>query len=699
MVWFAIEDVFMRSVKLFLSGLCLLFGCADLISQSQPDSITRIRQLPEVTVTGSGDKEVIPAQKLSGPRLESLNTFSVADAVRYFSGVQLKDYGGIGGLKTVDIRSMGTNHTAVFYDGIQIVNAQNGQVDLGKFSMENIEEISLYNGQRSDVFQSAKDYASSGSIYIRTRRPRFDGDKSTNLKATFKTGSFDLANPSVLWEQKITDKVSSSFHAEYLNSSGKYKFRYRKVQNGNVVWDTTAVRQNGDIEAIRLEAGLNGFTDKNGKWNIKTYYYDSERGIPGAIVNNVWKFSQRQWDRNLFVQGSFQEQITDRYEFQINAKYGYDYLRYLNPDTTLMLIDNEYKQQEVYLSAVNKYRIKTNWDASLAVDYQWNTLDADLRDFVHPQRHTALVALATAFQWNRLKGQASLLGTLVFDRVDRVKHDFEAGELLPNVETGTPDNKQELTPAVFLSYQPFVGVKNLSPLHIQAFYKRIFKMPTYNDLYYTEVGNVALKPEYTTQYNVGFQYIKPLSTGALKSIGLQTDAYYIKVKNKIVCNPKGSALFRAQTYNIGLVEIIGTDVSAKAAWEFPFGLEVNTNIAYTYQSARDFSEPDEVTYGGQIPYIPWHSGSAFMNAIYKTWNLNYSFIYIGERYDKSDNKRDNYQQPWYTHDLGLGKDFRFKKTKLKLSAEVNNLFDQQYDVVLNYPMPGRNYKLILKIEL
>ena len=69
-----------------------------------------------------------------------MNSFSVADAIRYFSGLQIKDYGGVGGLKTVNIRSMGTNHMGVYYNGIQLGNAQNGQVDLGKFSLENIEE-------------------------------------------------------------------------------------------------------------------------------------------------------------------------------------------------------------------------------------------------------------------------------------------------------------------------------------------------------------------------------------------------------------------------------------------------------------------------------------------------------------------------------------------------------------------------------
>ena len=121
--------------------------------------------LNDVVVWGSSNgKEIVPSQRLSGKRLEGLSSFSVADAIRYFSGIQLKDYGGVGGLKTVDVRSMGTNHMGVFYDGIQLGNAQNGQVDLSKFSLDNVESISLYNGQKSDICQSAKDYGASGVI-------------------------------------------------------------------------------------------------------------------------------------------------------------------------------------------------------------------------------------------------------------------------------------------------------------------------------------------------------------------------------------------------------------------------------------------------------------------------------------------------------------------------------------------------------
>ena len=125
--------------------------------------------LCEVVVTADRIREIVPAQKLAGQQLERLRSNSVADALRYFSGVQVKDYGGIGGLKTVNVRSLGSQHVGVFYDGIQISNAQNGTVDLGKFSMDNMEVLSVYNGQKSDIFQSARDYASAAALYMVSR--------------------------------------------------------------------------------------------------------------------------------------------------------------------------------------------------------------------------------------------------------------------------------------------------------------------------------------------------------------------------------------------------------------------------------------------------------------------------------------------------------------------------------------------------
>lgn len=150
-----------------------------------------VRHLYEVTVTAHRDREgftIIPVQQLKGKELERLSVHSVADAMRYFAGVQIKDYGGIGGLKTVNVRSLGTNHTGVFYDGVQLGNAQNGQIDLGRFSLDNMEALQLYNGEKSDVLQTAKDYASASTVYLQTRRPLFATHKRYNLNVAMVAG-------------------------------------------------------------------------------------------------------------------------------------------------------------------------------------------------------------------------------------------------------------------------------------------------------------------------------------------------------------------------------------------------------------------------------------------------------------------------------------------------------------------------------
>ena len=56
-------------------------------------------------------------------------------------------------------------------------------------------------------------------------------------------------------------------------------------------------------------------------------------------------------------------------------------------------------------------------------------------------------------------------------------------------------------------------------------------------------------------------------------------------------------------------------------------------------------------------------------------------------------------QPWYTNDVHCSYTFKWGKKRCRLTAEVNNLLDQDYDVILNYPMPKRNYAVGLTVEM
>ena len=646
---------------------------------AQRESLDSMQHVAEVVVTQQLTyREVIPHQSLKGEALQRLSSLSVADALRYFSGVQLKDYGGVGGLKTVNVRSMGSHHVGVFYDGVEVGNAQNGVVDLGQFSLDNVEEVSLYNGQKSAIFQPATEFGNAGSVYIRTRRPKFSEGEHRHLRLQTRAASSDMLRLSSLWEERISASLCSSLNAEVLSSSGKYEFRYRrKNADGSVAYDTTAIRQNGDIWAVRLEGNLHGLFNGGG-WALKGYTYHSQRGIPGAIVSNVWRRGERQGDHNSFVQLSGQKAISSSFSTRWLAKYAYYNTHYVNRDSTTRHVDNRYRQQEVYLSSSNVVELLPGWSASLSYDFRFNTLRADLPLFAYPHRFTNLMSVATAYNHRRFSIQASLLGNSIKDHARTLV---------------TRKSTQTLTPALFMNVAPWSAV----PMTVRAYVKKSFRMPTFNDLFYTDMGNAALNPESAIQYNIGVNY-STLSQPRSTRVSLSMDAYYNTVHDKIVAYPKGQQ-FRWTMLNLGRVHIKGMDVEAQVIQQLTPMWRLDVRAQYTYQDARDVTNPTDTYYHHQIPYVPWHSGSLVVGVASNHWTLDYSFIYVGKRYNQQENIRYNYMQPWYTNDVHGSYTFKWGKKRCRLTAEVNNLLDQDYDVILNYPMPKRNYAVGLTVEM
>ena len=678
----------LRKILILIIALCAHTAFAE----NEADSLYSRFHLEEVEVTARAlTKDVIVPQTLKGEELQRLNALSVADALRYFSGVQLKDYGGVGGIKTINIRSMGSQHTAVYYNGVQLGNAQNGQVDLGRFSLDNMEEIQLFNGQKSDIFQSAREFGSAGNVYLTTRKPYFKSGERVHVRAKMRFGSFALANPNVGVDVKLTDALSLTFDAEYVYSDGKYPFRYKRVfPSGETAYDTTAIRQNGDVNAVRTELGLHHYYRTTGFWRLHAYNYYSERGVPGAIVNNVWRNGERLWDRNTFVQGQWQDEWFGRWSTKLLAKYANDFTHYKNYDERLLPANNKYLQQEIYLSLANKVQVFNWWDLSLAYDYQYNTLRKDeLVSGVtneHFARHSHWLSAATALNIKEyLRMQASVLMTAVDDK--------------------TP----KLTPGVFISFRPYPKID----LSINAFYKQSYRYPTFNDLYYTDLGNANLRPELARQHSVElaykiFNHKSPITNACGYEIAASLSYYYNRVSDKIIAYPKGQQ-FRWTMLNLGTVKINGVDAKADMSFFLPLRFVLRARLNYTYQTAIDVTNPDDTYYGHQIPYIPWHSGSGVLGLEWQSkrgdhYGINYSFIYVGERYSQQENIVYNYVQPWYTHDVSLYGEWQLRADRdkqaiwLKANLEVNNLLGQDFEVIQNYPMPKQNVRCTLALR-
>ena len=179
-----------------------------------------------------------PSESVSGVVLRDAS--SAADAIRDFSGIQLRDYGGVGGLKTVNVRSLGSAHTAIFLDGVPIDNAQNAQVDLGRLFTEDLETIELYAGQKSALVQTAREYGSASSLHLRSSLP--DGRK---LRLKFRGGAFGTISPSGSAETR-RGRFAARLRLGGDRAHGQYPFHTLDLGK-----DTLLTRQNCDIKAFR----------------------------------------------------------------------------------------------------------------------------------------------------------------------------------------------------------------------------------------------------------------------------------------------------------------------------------------------------------------------------------------------------------------------------------------------------------------
>lgn len=219
--------------------------------------------------------------------------------------------------------------------------------------------------------------------------------------------------------------------------------------------------------------------------------------------------------------GCIPKSFGDKFSTKALAKYAYYVTRYVNNDETQIHVDNTYRQQEMYFSTSNVYEILSKWSVSMSYDFKWNKLNANMVDFAFPHRYSNFVSLATALTLSRIQAQASLVEQVV---KDHVKYGASSS------------SRSTLTPAFFVNVYPF----ETKLLAVRAFAKKSFRMPTFNDLYYADMGNSKLNPESALQYDLGFVLNKDWKQGIVDHFRLQVDGYYNTVYDKIVAYPRDS---------------------------------------------------------------------------------------------------------------------------------------------------------------
>lgn len=639
--------------------LVLIFTYSIFIYASNPevtDSI-KIQNLNEVMVT-QHRRPLATVQNLSGSELQALSSTSIADALKYFAGVQIKDYGGLGGLKTINVRSLGAQHVGVYIDGIRITNAQNGTVDLGKFSLSTLESVSLYNANKLDRCQSASEFASGATVYLRTRRPTSD-----SISVMGAIGSFHTYKGRMT--AQISQKEWSGFiDGEYLNSKGDYPFRYKSEYE-----DTVGIRKNSDIKYYRIE----GAAFHKGL-SAHAYCYVSERGVPGGIVRRLSdKYINvgREWDVDWFGQASWTHRFSEQHQVLFNCKYTQEYLRYCTDypeNQNTARVNNHYWQKDAFASAAYTYMPWSLTWINVGYDARMSWLKADLKNFHTVRRLDQKAVVALQSEYANFRLAASVL--------------YQHYKDWTLTHAGAAHPLSKFTPSVTLGY----SVKGFS---FRAWYKRIFRVPTLNDLYYTQVGNRNLKPEYTKQYNIGTEYHY---YGAQWVANVQADAYINKIENRIVCLPlKGTYSWSMMNYGETYCRGLNATVSG---YFTPNDWKFSLLTSLTWQRDLNRTDPESQSYNKPICYSPTLSYGITGIVGWRWCTLTVSDLHVGERMWSYADPED-VLKPYNNIDLKLTGLWKC----ITASLEINDLLDVQYEHVPRYPMPGRSFTFSLTLTV
>ena len=657
---------------------CLIAACALCLPVKVQGQVLydtlRSESLQEVPVDASRTSQTssVSTQKEADKSLmQAASALQISDALKYFSGATVKDYGGIGGLKTVSVRGLGASHTAVAYDGVIITDNQTGQIDLGKFSSSQAESVRMVSGPDNDMLQPAALAAQAAVISINTGRPQLEGVKSKS-SAQLKYGSYNTLSAQAESAFKAGKRNMISLQGEWLKTDGNYPYTQDNGLNSKEMR-----RDNSDVQRLRFEGAL--FSDIGRYYTLDTraYWFQSEQGLPANILYNENAARERLWNRNGFVQSTLTARIYDRGILRFSAKYSLTDTRYLDPkvSNTQGMTDNRYIEQEGYFSFLVYYHLYEHLSFSFGSDIRASSLDGNGAQQASPFRITVNNSAALKYASERITLTARL-----------------------NQVVTSEETKLRQAADNFKRYSPTAGLNWLvwpaAGLHIRASFSNTFRLPTFNDLYFEQIGRRDLRPEQASVTSAGMLIENEVS-GIRYSV--YADVYNSYVKDRIMAVPgKNTAVWMMK--NIGRVTVHGLET----------GMELRASegsvrpallVSYTYQRSMDKTDSGSTTWNHQLPYTPRHSASAVAWVDNPIVNVSCNLIYSGEYYCNGYNGPQYHMPSYYELGCSLWRSFRFETEELALKAECINLTDSRYELVRNYPMPGRQFRITVSLDL
>ncbi|HMN04147.1 MAG TPA: TonB-dependent receptor [Flavobacteriales bacterium] len=618
---------------------CLLFAGSTVMSQDVQDSL----QLDAVTISASRGvlfDAGVKMQAIDSATMERYQGRDLGELLRDASPVFVKSY-GMGSLATTSFRGGGASHTAVLWNGFNLGSAMNGQLDLSLVPAGIAQEVSLQYGGAATLWGSG----AVGGVVLLDSRLRFG--KGLTLDAATSLGSFG-DNRQQLAAGFSNDRWSATLRAYRIGA--RNDFPYNRQRNGEVEQHRQV---NAAMETGGMLAEVGHRINEHQRMDLHVWWNEAERQVPPTLMQD--EGADHQHDRALRTTAQWQR-VGDKVTSQVRAAWfneqlwwygdGADSAAYSRLNTLVAEGEMRFRKGERHLFGLG--------------------LHGTLAD-----------AATDGYPMGRRQERAALFASWRFRTKDRRF-------------TGTASIRQEVTDGSRVPFTwSFGGEYGLAQgVSIKANASRLYRLPTLNDLYWTPGGDPGLRPESGYSGELGLAVRREPGKGW--QVGGEFTGYHRIMNNWIIWLPAGnywSPQNLMQVWSRGM-EFLG-EVGKRIDWTTITAGVVTNYAVSTNERAKTAGD---ASVGKQLIYVPMYSGGGRLGVTWRAFSVGADAHYTGYRYTSSDNR--SFLAPYTL--LNAHASWRFRagrQCRMSITAEGFNLLDEQYQVMLNRPMPLRHFQV------
>jgi outer membrane cobalamin receptor len=390
---------------------------------------------------------------VTSKEIQSYQSTDIADPLDKLSSVDMSQYGGPGANKTIRMRGSTAAQVLVMVDGIPINSPRDGEADIARIPMDNIERVEVMHGPASSLYGAG---AMGGAVNIITKEPPKDKPK-TELYSGF--GTKHTYNERLTHGARIRD-FSYLISGDYQSSNG--------------------FRPNSQFNAKDFNTKFEYQLNSCNKVKLNTSFYKSLFGSPGSTEFPDPDDKQRNVKDLLSFSWEFKPDTDTAVSF--SAYNSYDRLEFMENDQVSSFFETPY-QKDIHTTKV--------WGEDLQFTRRFGSIYQAVAGFNYVRNAND----STASAKHEYTVRAGYLENQ-FDFTQKLKVTLGA-----RVD-GYSNFGTQLDPSFSVLYR-FNDKYN-----VHSTVSRSFRAPTFNDLYWPNtgwaVGNPNLKPEKGATAEIGF---------------------------------------------------------------------------------------------------------------------------------------------------------------------------------------------------